>query len=220
MEMDVNKIMYEMAIYSLPILFALTLREVARARMADKLGDNSARAAGRLSLNPLSHIDPVGTIVVPLAMIALSAGILFGWARPTPVNENNMRDPRLGVVYIALAGLLANLVMAIMWMIALKITQVTISDPAMLKGFASMAWVGVQFNLFIMVINFFPLPPFDGGRILSSFLPPTASSKLAQVEPYGFFILLGFIFLGGYQLFILPLLSFFVSILSAIFLGT
>jgi Zn-dependent protease len=218
MEFDLNKAVYEMAIYSLPILFALTMREVAHGRMADKLGDNSARAAGRLSLNPISHIDPVGTLLVPLMMIALSSGILFGWAKPVPVNPSHLNNPRRDVAYVALAGLLANLVMAIMWIIILRIIQGIITDPAVLKGFTSMALVGIQFNLFIMIINLLPLPPFDGGRILSSFLPPKAADQLAKIEPYSFFILLGLIFLGGFEFFFLPLLSFFFNILTAIFM--
>ena len=218
MEFDFNKIIYEMAIFSLPILFALTMREAAHARMADKLGDTSARAAGRLSLNPLVHIDPVGTILIPLLMIALPSNFLFGWAKPAPISESHLNNPRRDIAYVASAGLLANFAMAILWMIVLKIVTVTISDPALLKGFSSMAEVGVWFNLFIMVINFLPLPPFDGGRILSSFLSPSAADKLAKVEPYSFFILLGFIFLGGFEYFILPLLSVFVALLTAIFM--
>jgi len=218
MSIDFNTIIYEVAIYSLPILFALTMREVAHGRMADKLGDHSARAAGRLSLNPVSHVDPVGTVLIPVLMIALSSGILFGWAKPVPVNPSQLNNPRRDVAYVALAGLLANLAMAIMWVILLKIIQFTISDPAVLKGFTNMALVGLQFNLFIMIINFLPLPPFDGGRILSSFLSPKAADQLAKIEPYSFFILLGFIFLGGFELFFLPLLSFFVNLLMLVFM--
>lgn len=218
MEFDLNKVIYEIAIFSLPILFALTMREVAHARMADKLGDNSARAAGRLSLNPISHIDPVGTLLIPLLMIILPSSFLFGWAKPAPFNQSQLNNPKRDMAYVALAGLAANLAMAIMWVIVLKIVLVTVSDPSLQKGFKEMAQVGIWFNLFIMLINLLPLPPFDGGRILSSFLSPSAAEKLEAVEPYSFFILLAFIFLGGYEYFLLPLLTVFVGVLNAIFL--
>lgn len=218
MDIDFNRVIYEVAIYALPIIFALTMREVAHARMADRLGDHSARAAGRLSLNPISHIDPIGTLLVPFVMIVLPSNFLFGWARPIPLNKNHLNNPQRDIAYVASAGLLANLAMAVLWMIFLKIITVTVSDPAILKGFTMMAQVGVWFNIFIMVINFLPLPPFDGGLILSSFLSPSAADKLAKIEPYSFFILLAFIFLGGFQYFLFPIVQFFVAILNAIFM--
>ena len=218
MEFDLNKVVYEVVIYSLPILFALTMREVAHARMADKLGDKSARAAGRLSLNPLPHIDPMGTLLVPLLMIILPSNFLFGWAKPAPINPSHLNNPRRDIAYVALAGLLANFAMAILWVIVLKIVTATVSEPATLKGFTDMAQVGVLFNLFVMIINLMPLPPFDGGRILSSLLSPTAADKLARVEPYSFFILLGFIVLGGWYYVLRPLLNLSYSFLNAIFM--
>lgn len=184
------------AIWALPVLFAITLHEVAHGWAARALGDNTAAMMGRLSLNPLKHIDPVGTIIVPLVFVLMQTSFLFGWARPVPVSTNNLRQPRRDIALVAVAGPLANLAMALAWGLLLKLALTQDVDQGMWLGIGLMAKVGVGFNLMLVALNLLPIPPLDGSKVLSSLLPPKLSWQFGRIEPYGMFILVGLMFAG------------------------
>jgi Zn-dependent protease len=194
------------AVYALPVIFAITLHEAAHGFVAKHFGDLTAYAQGRVSLNPLRHIDPFGTIALPLILLAVSklfggAGILFGWAKPVPVNFANLRHPKRHMLWVAAAGPFSNLLMALFWALVLKLgislPESFFSLPLALTGAA-----GVFINIIIMVLNLVPLPPLDGGRILVSLLPHRLAAGVSRIEPYGFFILILLLFTGvlGYVL--------------------
>ncbi len=183
-------------IWALPVLFAITLHEVAHGWVAKKFGDTTAQSLGRLSLNPLKHIDPVGTILVPIVLIVVT-GYAFGWAKPVPVNFNQLRNPKKDMVWVAAAGPFANVLMTIIWSIIL-ITAIggTGSGNKFAEFFVYMSMAGIFINLVLMVLNLLPIPPLDGGRVLSGLVPNNISALLSKIEPYGLFILLGLMFMG------------------------
>lgn len=183
-------------IWALPVLFAITLHEVAHGWVAKKFGDTTAQSLGRLSLNPLKHIDPVGTILVPIVLI-LVTGYAFGWAKPVPVNFNQLRNPKKDMVWVAAAGPFANVLMTIIWSIILIIAiGGTSSGNKFAEFFVYMSMAGIFINLVLMVLNLLPIPPLDGGRVLSGLVPNNLSVLLSKIEPYGLFILLGLMFMG------------------------
>ena len=209
--MDINSIIYNIAVWALPVLFAITLHEAAHGWVANKLGDGTARMLGRLSLNPVKHIDPVGTIVVPLVMLVLQTGFIFGWAKPVPVNTRNFKNARKDMAIVAVAGPLSNFAMAIFWVFMLKISASLLGGSSLGQGFMEMAKAGIIINLILFVFNLLPIPPLDGGRVLSAFLPPTASDLLDKIEPYGFFIVIGLLYFGILNAILDPIISFFMS---------
>ncbi len=186
------------AVAILPALFAITVHEVAHGWMASKLGDQTAKRLGRLTLNPFKHIDPVGTVMLPAILILLKAGFLFGWAKPVPVTFENLRHPKRDMVLVAAAGPGANFFMAIFWGVIAKIGMVLgdqvpwIAVPLQLTGL-----FGIFFNSVLMAFNLIPLPPLDGGRVAVGLLPDRLGEKLAQLEPYGFFIIMGLMLAPG-----------------------
>ncbi len=189
-----EEIIYKIATAAIPILFAITLHEVAHGWMANKLGDGTARMLGRLTLNPIKHIDPIGTVVVPLLAV-LSAGMLFGWAKAVPVSSRNLKNPRKDMALIAIAGPVANLLMVVFWVIVIKIAM-SMSGSAVARGFIDMAWIGVYFNLILAFFNILPIPPLDGSKVLSGFVPRNVSNMMDRIEPYGLYIIIGIIFLS------------------------
>ena len=193
--MDINNIIQTIAIYALPVLFAITVHEAAHGYVARHFGDGTAAFLGRVTLNPLKHIDPIGTIVMPLVLWFVSSGsFLFGYAKPVPVNFGNLRNPRRDTIWVALAGPGANLLMALGWGALLYVlAAIGVTEPFFVK----MCQGGVLFNILLMVFNLLPLPPLDGGRVLVSLLPRKPAELLSRVEPYGFFILLALIFTGA-----------------------
>jgi len=187
--MEVNSLVQTLAIYALPVLFAITLHEAAHGYVARHFGDMTAHAQGRISLNPIRHIDMVGTVIVPLAILMLTAkliggGLLFGWAKPVPVNYSALRKPRQHMALVAAAGPGANLIMALIWVLALKLAVLL---PA--NGFSEplglMAQAGILVNLVFMFLNLLPILPLDGGRIVASLLPTRAAWQYARLEPFG-----------------------------------
>jgi Zn-dependent protease len=202
-----------LAVWALPILFAITVHEVAHGWVARRLGDPTAYMMGRLTLNPVRHIDPVGTVIVPLALTLLG-GFIFGWAKPVPVTWENLRHPKRDMVLVAVAGPLANLAMALLWALAMKIGMVLGDDvrwvalPLIYMGFA-----GITINLVLMVLNLLPLPPLDGGRVVTGLLPGRLSWQFGRLEPYGLVILLGLLIMGWLGYLIWPPVSLLQGLL-------
>jgi len=181
--------MQKIAVFALPVLFAITLHEAAHGYVARHFGDMTAYAAGRVSLNPLRHIDLVGTIIVPLVSLLL-ADILFGWAKPVPVNFANLRRPKQDMLWVAAAGPLSNLAMALLWAFVFKLgSGLALSNPGA-TWLILVGACGIFVNVIFMVLNLLPLPPLDGGRIAVSLLPNRAAFKFAQLERYGLIILI------------------------------
>jgi Zn-dependent protease len=185
--MDVNILAQTVAIYALPVLFAITLHEAAHGYVARYFGDMTAHAQGRISLNPARHIDIVGTIVVPLVILLVSGGkLLFGWAKPVPVNYSALRKPRRHMALVAAAGPGANLAMALAWALVLKISLALSGGDF----FDAMSRAGIIVNLVFMFLNLLPILPLDGGRIVASLLPSRAAWRYAKLEPWGIPLLL------------------------------
>ena len=200
-----NEIVYTIAIWAIPILFAITLHEASHAYVAKYFGDKTAYSLGRMSLNPVRHIDPLGTVIIPVALLLLKSPFIFGYAKPVPVNAGNLRNPRSSFALVALAGPLSNLVMALMWQIAKIVFVLTgITIPVLLK----MTEMGILINLVLFAFNLFPIPPLDGGRILTSILPLHLARSFARIEPFGFFIVLGLIYFGMLNYWMRPLVKF------------
>lgn len=193
--MNIEKTIYDIAVYAIPVLLAITLHEFSHGWVANKLGDGTARMLGRLTLNPIKHIDPIGTIALPLAMVLMQTGFIFGWAKPIPVNTRNLKNPSKDMAIVAIAGPLSNLFMAILWLILLIIISKLFSGghgaSGVVLGLTQMAMAGVLVNMLLCLFNLVPIPPLDGGRVLSGLVPPNISDLLDKIEPYGIFIILG-----------------------------
>ncbi len=174
----------KLMVFGIPAVLAVTVHEVAHGWVANRLGDPTAKRAGRLSLNPLRHVDPIGTIAIP-ALVYFTSGFFFGWAKPVPVNWRNLRNFRRDVALVAVAGPLANLLMLMGWVIVLKIAE---GAPS-LRLLTLMGWTGVLFNATIMLLNLLPVPPLDGSRIVTAMLPARAAVRYNRVEPFGLIIL-------------------------------
>jgi Zn-dependent protease len=215
--LDLNLIQ-TIAIYALPVIFAITLHEAAHGYVAKHFGDLTAHAAGRVSLNPLRHIDPFGTVALPLILLAASklfggAGILFGWAKPVPVNFANLRHPKRDMLWVAAAGPFSNLLMALAWALAVKAGLAWPESPFALP-LALMGAAGVFINIIIMVLNLVPLPPLDGGRILVSVLPHRLAGRVSRIEPYGFLILIILLFSGALGFALWPAIGLLIYVVA------
>ena len=192
--MDIANLIQTVAIYALPVLFAITVHEAAHGYVARYFGDNTAYLQGRMTLNPFKHIDPIGTIAMPLLLyFATSGAFLFGYAKPVPVDFNALRNPKRDMVWVALAGPASNFVQAIFWALMLVIfSSMSVEEPFFVK----MAQAGVLVNLVMWAFNLFPLPPLDGGRILVGLLPWKQAQAVSRIEPWGFFIVMGLVIAG------------------------
>ncbi|WP_227814792.1 site-2 protease family protein [Nitrogeniibacter aestuarii] len=209
------------AIWALPVLLAITLHEAAHGYVARHFGDPTADMLGRITLNPLKHIDPVGTVLVPGAILAIGAmtgvtGFLFGWAKPVPVVFSNLRNPKKDMLWVAAAGPGANLLMTLMWALLLKVA-IVMPDNGYRMALAAMADAGITINLILMLLNLLPIPPLDGGRIAVSLLPMPQATAFAKLEPYGFPILIVLLISGVLGQILGPLIGFFGYFLALIF---
>jgi len=199
----------QLAVWAVPVLFAITVHEVAHGWVANRYGDPTARMLGRLTLNPIKHIDPVGTILVPGLML-LMGGIVFGWAKPVPVNQRNLRNPRKHMILVAAAGPGANLVMAVLWALMIWVgVGVTGVNQSIGFGIQYMGLAGVTINIVLMVLNLVPVPPLDGSRVLAGFLPPKLAWQYSRIEPYGLFIVLALLLTGVLFRVLDPVVSWF-----------
>jgi Zn-dependent protease len=215
-----SRFIADLAVAALPIIFAITLHEAAHGYVARHFGDPTAYVLGRVSLNPIRHIDPMGTIIVPLVIFASSkmlagGGLIFGWAKPVPVNFHALRNPKRDMFWVAAAGPAANFLMALAWGATLKFSEFA---GVYFDGFfPRMAEIGIQVNLVLMVLNLLPILPLDGGRIAVSLLPHKLASSYSRLEPYGFPILLVLLFTNVLGVILYPMVNASASLISAIF---
>jgi Zn-dependent protease len=210
-----NELIQNFSVYVLPILFAITLHEAAHAYAAKYFGDSTAYVQGRMSLNPIRHIDPFGTILIPVMLYVVSSPFLFGYAKPVPVDWGKLRKPKRDMIWVALAGPAANLFMALLWLLfSIALVAMQVNEPFFVK----MAQAGVIVNLVIFAFNLLPIPPLDGGRILTGLLPHRYAYQFAQLEPYGFFIVLALVFLQVLKFWMVPVIVVAEKLLHLIIL--
>lgn len=204
-------------IYALPILLAITLHEASHAYVAKYFGDSTAYMQGRMSLNPIRHIDPIGTILIPVLLLVAGSPFLFGYAKPVPVDFSRLRRPKRDMAWVALAGPAANIFMAFLWaLLALILSAAGAQNDFIMR----MIDAGILTNLVLFAFNLFPVPPLDGGRIMISLLPNRYAYQYARIEPYGFFIVLGLVFFNLLNVWMMPLMmagSFLLQLLVSPF---
>ncbi len=213
--MDFAKLIQTVAIYALPVLFAITIHEAAHGYVARHFGDNTAFVMGRITPNPIKHIDPIGTILMPIMLyFATSGAFLFGYAKPVPVNFGQLRNPKRDMIWVALAGPASNFFQALLWALALVVMAASGVEE---RFFISMAQAGIAVNLVMWAFNLFPLPPLDGGRILVGLLPWKQAQMVERIEPWGFFIVMGLVIAGIVgTLWLRPLMSFGYLIINGL----
>ncbi len=212
--MEELTVIQKISVYALPVIFAITIHEAAHGYAARYFGDNTAHDAGRITLNPLKHIDPFGTLLLP-AMTIMLGGVLFGWAKPVPVNFGRLKNSKKDMLWVAAAGPASNFVMALFWAMLLKLSpsfSTFVATPLML-----MAKAGIMINVVLMVLNLLPLPPLDGGRIAVSLLPNNLARTFAKIEPYGFVILMVLLFTRVLGVILWPMMLAVLILLSSVF---
>lgn len=213
-------LLQKIAVLALPILFALTLHEVAHGWAALYCGDTTAKAAGRLSLNPIKHIDPIGTLLLPGILLAMGSPYLFGWAKPVPVRMDYLRNPKRDIALVSAAGPLANFAMALFWALLLNLSSMMVDtganaqEPTALMFIQYAAGAGIVINLVLMALNLLPIPPLDGGRILYSLLPRKLAENFIKIEPYGFLILLVLLFTNVLNVILQPIVAVLFSLVQ------
>ena len=210
-----NDIIQTIAVYAIPVIFAITLHEAAHGYVAKHFGDATAYVQGRVTLNPLKHIDPVGTIAIPLVLIVLAIftgnNFIFGYAKPVPVSFGNLNHPKRDMIWVALAGPAANFIQALLWVIlGLVLTSLGVREPF----FYMVVQAGVLVNLVVLAFNLVPVPPLDGGRVLTGLLPMRLAVPFSRIEPYGFFIVLALIFTHALNPWMFAIIGTFQSLLA------
>lgn len=203
----------KIAIYALPVIFAITVHEAAHGYVARYFGDMTAHLEGRITLNPINHIDPIGTILVP-ALTMFAGGILFGWAKPVPVDFGRLRNPKRDMLWVAAAGPASNLVMGILW--AIIFSFASHAPAAFVTPLAYMAQAGIMINVVLLVLNLLPLPPLDGGRIAVSLLPNHLAYQFSKLERFGFIILIVLLFTGVLSQIMMPFIKGALWLIGAI----
>jgi len=209
-------IIQKIVIYALPVIFAITVHEAAHGYAAKYFGDMTAHKAGRISLNPIRHIDLFGTIILPALLFWSTHGsFLFGWAKPVPVDFSRLRNPKKDMLWVAAAGPASNFVMAILWVFVIKFSMN--APESIASPLAMMSKAGIRINIVLMVLNLLPLPPLDGGRIAVSLLPMKYAMKFAQIERYGFIILIALMFSGVLNSILDPLIKVVYALINTLF---
>ncbi len=204
--MDIEAIIRGISIWALPVVLAVVLHEVAHGWVADRLGDNTARFMGRLTLNPLKHIDPVGTVLIPLMLLVVGSPFLFGYAKPVPVDFRKLGNPKRDMIWVALAGPVTNLLLALVSTLLLAVAvQMPQGMVWMAEPLALMCQASIIINLVLFIFNLLPLPPLDGGRVAVGLLPGPMAYQLSRIEPYGFLIIVALLIFGVFQTVIGPL---------------
>lgn len=211
--MDELNLLQRIVVWALPVLFAITVHETAHGWMALRLGDPTARMLGRLTLNPIKHVDPMGTFLVPGVLLMLG-GFLFGWAKPVPVTWENLRHPKRDMALVALAGPASNLLMALFWALIIRLGMTLGADNAAALYLVYTGVAGIFINGILMTLNMLPLPPLDGGRVLVGLLPGPLSWQVSRIEPYGFPILLLLMFTGMLGKILWPVIGLLLALLS------
>lgn len=212
----IESLIQTIAISALPVIFAITVHEAAHGYAARHFGDFTAWQMGRISLNPLRHIDPVGTLLIPILLLVFSGGeFLFGYAKPVPVDFGRLHHPKRDMLWVAAAGPFANFLMALIWALLLKLAWVMPSNPYTIP-LTEMSKAGVSVNLVLMALNLLPLPPLDGGRIAISLLPNRAAWQFSRLEPFGFPILLVLMFTGLLGSIMSPLIGLFARLIEGL----
>jgi len=214
---DIAQLIQSIAVWALPVLFSITVHEAAHGYAARYFGDNTAYMLGRITLNPIKHIDPIGTILMPLLLLFTTSGaFLFGYAKPVPVRVGNLRNPKRDMIWVALAGPGANLVQAFLWgILFLVLSGMEVSEPY----FLSVCKAGITVNVVMFVFNLFPLPPLDGGRILVGLLPYQQAMTVSRIEPWGFFVVMALVISGVLSnLWMRPLMSLTYGLLDILLL--
>lgn len=211
-----NDLMLTLAIWTIPVLLAITLHEVAHGWAALAFGDRTAQMLGRLSLNPLKHVDPVGTVLVPLSLLLMSwlmgsQPFLFGWAKPVPISIKNLSHPKRDMAWVAIAGPASNFIQAIGWALLLYV-----SVGSATEWLHSMAIAGISINLVLIALNLLPIPPLDGSRVLTALLPNQIGWQYNRLEPYGLLILIGLMVMGWLTPLIMPLFNLFKAVVFGI----
>ncbi len=217
--MQLEALILKIVISAVPIILAITVHEASHGYAAKYFGDLTAEKMGRISLNPFRHIDLFGTIILP-AITLIVGGVLFGWAKPVPVNFGNLRNPKKDMLWVAAAGPASNLLMAIAWGSLLGFVKRGLDAgelPTVAYLFVEMAYVGITINIVLMVLNLLPMPPLDGGRIAVSLLPNNLAYQLSRVEQYGFIILIALMLMGVLGKILSPFIEFFQQIILRIF---
>ena len=213
--MNLDQLIQTIALAAIPVLFAITLHEAAHGYVARHFGDMTAWQQGRISLNPMRHIDPVGTILLPLLTLWMG-GILFGWAKPVPVNFGNLRSPKKDMLWVALAGPASNIVMTLGWALFAKIA-LAFPENYYSAPLLEMAMIGIKINVVLAALNLLPLPPLDGGRIAISMLPHRQAYQLSRIEPYGMFILIFLAVTPVLWWILSPLMNVMYAVIQSIF---
>ncbi len=205
--MNIDAIIQGISTWALPVLFAIVLHEVAHGWVADKLGDNTARFMGRLTLNPIKHIDPIGTVLIPVLLLVVGSPFLFGYAKPVPINFRKLRNPKRDMIWVALAGPVTNLLLAL---ISTLVLAVTVNMPGSMEWvsqpLALMCQASIIINVVLCIFNLLPLPPLDGGRVAVGLLPGPMAYQLSRLEPFGFLIIILLLVSGVLQSVIGPLI--------------
>lgn len=212
---NLDTLLLQLSIIAIPGIFAITTHEVAHGWVARRLGDPTAYMLGRLTLNPIKHIDPIGTVVVPIALMLTNSGFLFGWAKPVPVAFRNLKHPRRDMMFVAAAGPGVNFLMAIGWAVLLAVA--IRGFDADLRGWpVSVCFFGMQFNILLALFNLIPIPPLDGGRVLTGLVPRNVANLLDRVEPFGFIIVIVLLVVPGSPLgqLLAPFMGFFTRLFS------
>ena len=213
---SIPDIAYTIAVWAAPVLFAITLHEAAHGWVANKLGDPTAKKLGRITINPIKHIDPMGTVVVPL-FLAMVSPFVMGWAKPVPVEPRYFKSPLLDMALVAVAGPVSNFFMACFWAMFIQLASMSLEHSPLLVFLAEMGKNGIIINIVLMVLNLLPIPPLDGGRVVAGVLPPNLAMPFMQLERFGMVIILILLISGILGKIMWPIVLYFVNIIGSIF---